>query len=183
MSNPYVVFTGSQGVGKTTTVKAAIPLLQKFYNKPVHHIAEVSRKLAAKGHTINNQSTSMTQKLIEGGYAAEEVAFASEVLIADRSIIDRFSYTLLSKAAEDKELVKWYEDHIVDHCKKYSHIFYIPLSDDVKLELDGVRSGDEDFRKAIDAKQQEIITKYNIKVTKLHGSTEQRLEQIKKALT
>ena len=67
-------------------------------------------------------------------------------------------------------------------CTKYSHIFYIPLSDDVKLELDGIRSSDEAFRKAIDAKQQEIISKYNIKVTKLHGTTEQRLAQIKEAL-
>lgn len=183
MRNPYVVFSGTQSVGKSTTSKATIPLLKELYGKPVHYVTEIGRKLHSQGHTINAQSTSMTQKLIEGGYAAEELAFASEVLLADRSIIDRFSYTLLSKAAEDKELIKWYENHIVDHCKKYSHIFYIPLSDDVKLELDGVRSGDEEFRKAIDAKQQEIITKYSINVTKLHGSTEQRLDQIKKALT
>jgi len=180
--NPYIVFAGTQSVGKTTLVKATIPLLQELYNKPVYHIAEVARKLSAQGHTINSASNGTTQRLIEDGYAAEEAANADKVLIADRSVIDRYSYTLLSKAVEDVSLVQWYEHFIPSTCAKYSHIFFIPLSDDVKLEVDGVRSSDEDFRKAVDTTQQMIINKFNIKVTRLHGSTEQRLVQIKKAL-
>ena len=173
---------GTQSVGKSTTSKAVIPFLEEFYGKPVHYVTEIGRKLYSQGYTINAQSNSMTQRLIEAGYASEEIGNANKILVADRSVIDRLSYTLLSKAAEDKELVTWYENNIVEMCTKYSHIFYIPLSDDVKLELDGIRSSDEAFRKAIDAKQQEIISKYNIKVTKLHGTTEQRLAQIKEAL-
>lgn len=180
--NPYIVFTGTQSVGKTTLVKATIPLLEEMYHKPVHHIAEIARKLSAQGYTINNQSNSVTQRLIEEGYAAEETANSDKVLIADRSIIDRYSYTLLSKAVDDVGLVQWYEHFIPSTCAKYSHIFYIPLSEDVKLELDGVRSSDENFRRAIDVTQQMIIDKFNIKVTRLYGPTEQRLTQIKKAL-
>jgi thymidylate kinase len=183
MNKPiYVVFSGTQSVGKTTLVKATIPLLQEIYNKPVYHIAEIARKLSAQGHTINSASNSTTQRLIEDGYATEEAANVDKVLIADRSVIDRYSYTLLSKAVEDVSLVQWYEHFIPDTCAKYSHIFYIPLSEDVKLELDGVRSSDESFRKAVDTTQQMIIDKFNIKVTRLYGSTDQRLAQIKKVL-
>ena len=178
----YIVFVGTQSVGKSTTSKAAISFLEEFYGSPVHYVTEIGRKLHSQGHTINSQSTSTTQRLIEAGYAEEEKKHADKILLADRSVIDRLSYTLLSKAAEDKDLVAWYEKNIVEMCSRYSHIFYIPLSDDVKLELDGVRSADENFRKDIDSMQQAIINKYNIKVTKLNGSTEQRLEQIKLAL-
>ncbi len=179
---PYIVFTGTQSVGKTTLVKATIPLLEELYKKPVYHIAEVARKLSAQGHTINNASNSDTQRLIEEGYAAEEAANADKVLIADRSIIDRYSYTLLSDAAKDDKLLDWYDKNITEHCRKYSHIFYIPLSNDVKLELDGVRSSDEAFRKSVDNTQQMLIINYLIPVTRLSGSTEQRLEQIRKVL-
>lgn len=180
--NPYLVFSGTQSVGKTTLVKATIPLLEEMYKKPVYHIAEVARKLSAQGYTINAESTGSTQRLIEEGYKIEEAANIDKVLIADRSVIDRYSYTLLSNAAEDTELVQWYEHFIPSTCEKYSHIFFIPLSDDVKLEVDGIRSSDESFRKAVDTTQQMIINKFNIKVTRLYGSTEQRLDQIKKVL-
>lgn len=177
---PYIVFSGTQSVGKTTLVKATIPLLEELYKKPVYHIAEVARKLSAQGHNINSDSNGTTQRLIEEGYVAEETANSDKVLIADRSVIDRYSYTLLSKAVEDTGLVQWYEHFIPSTCSKYSHIFFIPLSDDVKLEVDGVRSSDESFRKAVDTTQQMIINKFNIKVTRLYGSTEQRLDQIRK---
>ena len=181
--NPYIVFTGTQSVGKTTLVKATIPFLEELYSKPVYHISEVARKLSAQGHQINNSSTGVTQRLIEEGYKAEEEANSDKILIADRSIIDRYSYTLLSQASEDVELVQWYKHFTRSICdEKYSHIFYIPLSEDVKLELDGVRSSDETFRKSVDTTQRMIIDQLGIKVTRLYGPTEQRLEQIKKVL-
>ncbi len=181
---PYLVFTGTASVGKTTIVKAAIPLLEKLYNEPIAHIAEVARTLEKRGYKINKEGNMVTQRLIEDEYLRLEGEYANRVKIADRSIIDRYSYTVLSvgnvegNTKEEQELLGWYDANIVEHCKKYSHIFHIPLTDDVKLELDGVRSPDEKYRKEVADLQQDIITSYGLNVHTLRGTVDQRLETI-----
>lgn len=185
---PYIVFTGTASVGKTTIVKAAIPVLERIYGEPIAHIAEVARTLEKRGHKINKEGNMATQRLIEDEYLRLEGEHVGKVKIADRSIIDRYSYTILSvgnvegNTKEEQELLSWYDSNIVEHCKKYSHIFHIPLTDDVKLELDGVRSSDEKYRKEIADLQQDIITSYGLSVFTLRGTVEQRLDTITKVL-
>jgi nicotinamide riboside kinase len=181
---PYFAFTGTASVGKTTIVKAVSPLLEKIYGEPLAHIAEVARSLEKLGFKINKEGNMQTQRMIEDEYLRLEGEYVERVKIADRSIIDRYSYTILSvgnvegDTAEEQELLSWYDSNIVEHCKKYSHIFHIPLTGDVKLELDGVRSSDEKYRKEIADLQQDIITSYGINVHTLTGTTEKRLETI-----
>ena len=181
---PYFVFTGTASVGKTTIVKAALPILEKVYGEPIAHIAEVARSLEKQGFKINKEGSMKTQRMIEDEYLRLEGEYTLKVKIADRSIIDRYSYTILNvgntegDTAEEQALLSWYDANIVEHCKKYSHIFHIPLTDDVKLELDGVRSSDERYRRDIATLQQDIIDSYGIKVHTLTGTTEKRLETI-----
>jgi len=181
---PYFVFTGTASVGKTTIVKAVLPLLEKMYGEPIAHIAEVARSLEKRGFKINKEGNMQTQRMIEDEYLRLEGEYAGRVKIADRSIIDRYSYTILSvgnvegNTKEEQELLSWYDSNVVEHCKKYSHIFHIPLTEDVKLELDGVRSSDENYRRDIASLQQDIIDSYGIKVSTLTGTTEKRLETI-----
>lgn len=185
---PYIVFTGTASVGKTTIVKAVLPILERIYGEPIAHIAEVARSLEKRGYKINRDGNMQTQRLIEDEYLRLEGEYSGKVKIADRSIIDRYSYTILSVGnvegnnAEEQELLSWYDSNVVEHCKKYSHIFHIPLSDDVKLELDGVRSPDEKYRKEIADLQQDIINSYGLDVHTLRGTVEQRLETIIKVL-
>lgn len=181
---PYIVISGTHSTGKSTLVRAAIPMLEDMYKSPVYHISEVARKLKTNfGVSINKEASSETQRLIESTYAREEEAQKDLIRVADRSVIDRFTYTLLSEAVSDSELVGWYGDNIKNICNKYSHIFYVPLTPDLKLELDGTRSSDEEFRKKVDETMHGIIRAYNINVFVLSGSTEQRLQQMKKVLT
>lgn len=180
---PYIVFTGTASVGKTTTVKAILPILERVYDKPIAHIAEVARSLEKRGYKINREGNMQTQRLIEDEYLRLEEENVDKIKIADRSIIDRYSYTILSigdtKEDPDKQkLLSWYDSNIVEHCRKYSHIFHIPLTDDVKLELDGIRSPDETYRTEIADLQQDIISSYGIKVYPLVGPTEKRLSTI-----
>lgn len=184
MKKPYIVFCGTHSTGKTTIVKAAIPLLQELYGDPVYHISEISRKLNAKlGVSINSDSTSGTQKLIESEYAREEAEHSDSCLIADRSVVDRFAYTLLSKAVLDDELVTWYRENVKEIASKYTHLFFVPLTPDLGLELDGVRSPDEDFRKRVNDLEADLIKTFKLNAHIITGSTEQRLVQIRKALT
>ncbi len=183
---PYIVFTGTASVGKTTTVKAAIPHLEQMFGEPIAHLAEVARSLESRGFKINKEGNMQTQRMIEDEYLRLEAENSQKPKIADRSIIDRYSYTILNLGKgdpyEESELLKWYDRNIVEHCKKYTHIFHIPLTDDVKLELDGVRSPDEDYRRDIAKLQEDIISSYGIKVYTLTGPTHQRLRYITKAL-
>jgi len=186
---PYIAFVGTASVGKTTLIKPTIPLLEKMYGVPVVHIAEVARSLERRGFKINKEANASTQQLIEDEYIRLERENAGKVLIADRTIIDRFSYALLNSGdinaeeqAKKLNLLKWYNDNIVEQCKKYSHIFHIPLTEDVKLELDGIRSPDEEYRRKIDDIQTRIIRQYNLKVYQIEGSVEDRLDIIKTVL-
>jgi hypothetical protein len=181
----YIVFTGTASVGKTTLIKPLIPVIEKLYGEPVVHIAEVARSLERRGFKINKEATSSTQQMIEEEYLRIEQENANSVKIADRSIIDRFSYSLLNggdNGMDKLNLLTWYNNNITEHCKKYSHIFHIPLTDEVKLELDGIRSPDEEYRRRIDEIQSKIIKQYNIKVHTLSGTVDERLETIKKVL-
>jgi len=184
MDKPYIVFTGTQSVGKTTLIKPLVPYLEKMYGEPIVHIAEVARSLERRGFKINKEATSATQQMIEEEYLRLELESSGAIKVADRSIIDRFSYTLLnSDSSLDKlALLNWYDSNVVEHCKKYSHIFHIPLTDEVKLELDGIRSPDEEYRRRIDEVQTKIINQYKIKVHTLSGTVEERLDAIKKVL-
>lgn len=180
----YVVLTGTQSVGKTTLIKPLVPIIEKMYGEPVVHIAEVARSLERRGFKINKEATTATQQMIEEEYLRLEQENSNAVKVADRSIIDRFSYTLLnSDNGPDKlALLKWYNDSIEEHCKKYSRIYYIPLEPSLKLELDGVRSPDEEYRRRIDEIQLKIINQYKINVITLRGSTEERIQRIRETL-
>lgn len=183
---PYLVFTGTASVGKTTLIKPLISLLEEKHKEPVKYITEVARSLQLRGHVINKEATSRTQRLIEDEYLRLEEEYMESVRISDRSIIDRYSYAMLNGGPaideQKRELLDWYDKNILNQCAKYSHIFHIPLTDDLKLELDGVRSPDEAYRREVDRLQHHIINKYNIKVHTLSGSVEERLDLIKNAV-
>jgi len=163
---PYIVFTGSHSTGKSSLVKELIkvlPYIDRFENLSIYHIVEVSRKLNRDLNIpINKEGTSNSQRLIEEVYKKEEESHSSEIKVADRSIIDRFAYTITSKAADDKELVQWYKDNIKKICSRYDYIFYIPIL--IPLSLDGVRSADEAYRKEIDHIIVETIKEFNIPI-------------------
>ena len=59
--------------------------------------------------------------------------------------------------------------------------FYIPI--EFKLEDDGVRFTDIDLQKKVDKELKKSIKKYNLKVTKLTGSVEDRIKQIQNSKT
>jgi len=184
---PYVVLVGTASVGKTTVALDLVPMMKEIYGEPVHYIKEVVRTVQLTyGVKINKEATSTTQRLIEEEYKRQEDIYHTRVKLADRSIIDRFSYTILNggrKVDEEKsKLLKWYDENVARVCKNYSSIFYIPLADDLPLTLDGVRSKDEDYRREIDEFQKGIIKSYAIDVHVVKGKHEERLKTIRKAL-
>jgi len=175
---PYIVFSGTASVGKTTLIKPTIPLLETMYGESVVHIAEVARSLERRGFKINKEATSQTQRLIEDEYLRLEHENKDRVKVADRSIIDRFSYAMLNGGntidSHKRDLLDWYDANIEKCCSKYSHIFYIPLTGD--------GSPDEMYRREIDSIQRNIIDMYKINVHTVTGTVAQRLATITNVL-
>lgn len=163
---PYIVFSGSAGTGKTTLVKPTVDLLSE--KGEVKYLSEVARSLAARGFKINKEATCETQRMIEDEYLRLETEYKDFAKVADRSIIDRYAYAMLNGgntiSEEKREILDWYDSNIEKHCKKYSHIFYIPITAAVPYKLDGVRSEDINYREEIAKLQESIISAYKIKV-------------------
>jgi nicotinamide riboside kinase len=187
MNRPYIVFSGAQSTGKTTLIKPLISMLETKHKEPVKYLTEVARSLAARGYTINKEATNQTQRMIEDEYFRLEKENWDFIKVADRSIIDRYAYAMMnggSSITEEKsKLLDWYDSNIEAHCKKYSHIFFIPICSEVPLKLDGVRSPDPHYREEIDKLQRHIIDVYNIKVFTINETTpETRFKFVKKVL-
>lgn len=182
----YIAFSGTASVGKTTLIKPLISLLEEQHKEPVKYITEVARSLQSRGFKINKEATSSTQRMIEEEYRRLESENSSFIKVSDRSIIDRLSYTMTNEGSgideTKKELLDWYDANIINYCQRYSYLFHIPLTDDLHLELDGVRSTDEAYRCEIDQLQKDIINKYKLKVHTLSGTTEERMSTVKKVL-
>lgn len=182
----YIAFSGTAGVGKTTLVKPTIDLLSE--DGEVKYISEVARSMVARGYKINKEATCQTQRLIEDEYLRLEHEYKDFIKVADRSIIDRYSYAMLNGgntiSEEKREILDWYDSHIESHCKKYSHIFYIPIMREVPYKLDGVRSEDIQYREDIAKLQESIIDSYNIKVYNISSTTpEERFAEVARGLT
>lgn len=168
MIKPYVVFSGTAGAGKTTMIKPTIDLLERVSHEPVRYLSEVARSLKAKGYQINREATCATQQMIEDEYIRLERESKDFIKVADRSIIDRYAYAMLNGGStiseEKRKILDWYDANIETHCKKYSHIFYIPITTAVPYKLDGIRSEDIGYREEIAKLQESIIDSYKIKV-------------------
>lgn len=168
-------------------IKPLITMLETKYKEPIKYLTEVARSLAARGYTINKEASNQTQRMIEDEYLRLEKENWDFIKVADRSIIDRYAYAMLNGGStisdEKRDLLDWYDSNIEAHCKKYSHIFFIPMCDAVPLKLDGIRSADQQYREEVDKLQRHIIDVYNIKVFTITETTpEKRFEFIKKVM-
>ena len=91
--------------------------------------------------------------------------------------------TYFDISEEKRKILDWYDANIEAHCRKYSHIFYIPIMDEVPYKLDGVRSEDLKYREDIAKLQESIIEMYNIRVHTITETTpEDRFAAVRRVL-
>ena len=168
---------GTMSVGKTTLVNA-LKELPEFKN--YHFRTERSKHLMNLGIPLNTDSTLKGQLIFASERAAE---LMQENIITDRTIIDVMAFCSLSKSmskAEKEHLngVLW---HLI---REYDIIFHITdLS--IPIEDNGVRETDKDYRLDVHNKINSILRMFGGmagKVTKISGTTEERIEQVKNAV-
>ena len=170
-------FCGTMSVGKTTLVNA-LKELPEF--KDYKFSTERSKYLSSLGIPLNTDSTFKGQIIFGAERAAE---LMQENMITDRTVIDVMAFCKLSKSMKDYEKqdlneALWYL--IGD----YDIIFYVS-PEGVKIEDNGIREIDPEYRDAID---KEILSLLQIwgaatKVIKLSGTTKERIKQVKQTIS
>tara|TARA_R110000796_G_scaffold11173_1_gene37250 strand:+ start:1183 stop:1713 length:531 start_codon:yes stop_codon:yes gene_type:complete len=171
-------FCGTMSVGKTTLVNALADL-PEF--KDYKFRTERSKYLMEMGIPLNTDSTVKGQAVFLAERASE---LMQDNIITDRTIIDVMAFAKCSKSMYYFEADDFcsFASHILE---EYDYIFYVS-PEGVKIENNGVRETDEEYRKLIDQNIQLLITKYRHKIKNLveiEGSTEERIKIVKQAVS
>jgi nicotinamide riboside kinase len=169
---------GSISVGKSSLVKE-LAKLEQFKGYKIE--TERSQEIRDKGVKLNTDSTLLGQTVF-ASYRCLELLHPD--MITDRSIIDVMAFTNLSKSMStvEKESFCDYASNIIP---LYDHIFYVS-PEGVELEDNGIRIFDAEYRDQIDIEIKRLLSIYGSKINKFHtisGSVEERIEQVKQALS
>lgn len=173
-----IVFTGAQGVGKTTL----LDILEKYFTFTVNFnfIYNFTRNIAKKGYQINEAGTDDTQKAVMELH--QEIAKSAEDVIMDRCALDGFVYTTyLKNKGQISEYTFNYCKQIFESCMdKYDVIFY--LKPEFPVTGDEYRSDKQDYQAEIANIFENVIQCYGINVIKLTGTVGDRIQKIKQTL-
>ena len=171
-------FVGSISVGKTTLVNE-LAKLEQF--KEYYIATERSKYLRDLGIPLNTDSTLLGQTIFLSERCSE---LLRDKVLTDRSIIDVMAFTSLSKSMLRTEILSFC-DYATNFISLYDHVFYVS-PEGVKLEDNGVRAVDAEYRDQIDIEIKRLLSIYGSKINKFHtisGSVEERIEQVKQALS
>ena len=171
-------FCGTMSVGKTTLVNA-LKELPEF--KDYQFRTERSKYLMELGIPLNTDSTIKGQIVFLAERASELMC---ENIITDRTIIDVMAFTKAAKSIDYHEADD-FQTLASRLLSEYDYIFYVS-PEGVDMEDNGVRETDIEYRELIDFIIQNIIKRYKYKFknyTIISGSTEERIAQVKSALS
>lgn len=176
-----VSFTGAQSTGKST-------LLQKMLCsddfRKCSFVKEVTRKVAANGHNINDKGDDTTQLFILSEHLNNHMLGGCTVL--DRCIIDGMIYTeWLHAEGKVSEWVVRYARDLHDHLISKLDVVLYPDPADVKLVADGQRSNCHKFRNDIISLYDKYFEEHpqvKDRTVILRGGVDERLKQIHEQL-
>lgn len=178
-------FTGAQGTGKTTILKA---LQEDPDFSGFEFVTEVVRNyIKGLGIKINADGTVETQKLLFKAYS--ELLNKENSFISDRCVIDVCAYTLSgwARTRTKKEAIEFNEVllHQTLFVEKYKEsigtVFYFPI--EFPIEDDSVRSIDVKYQREIDSNILQVLKEAGIPYVTVHGTIEERIKIIKETLS
>jgi len=171
-------FCGTMSVGKTTLVNA-LAELPEFKN--YKSTTERSKYLMELGIPLNTDSTVKGQAVFLAERASE---LMHDNIVTDRTIIDVMAFAKSSKSMNYIEADDFCS-FASNMLNEYDYIFYVS-PEGVKIENNGVRETNKDYRKQIDEAIQLLIIKYRHKIRNLidiKGSTKDRIKLVKQAIS
>ena len=173
-----IVFTGAQGVGKTTL----LDIMEKCFTLPIkfNYVRNFTRGLAKAGYIINEMGTDDTQLAIMNLH--KHYMDSDEDIVMDRCALDGLVYTtyLYRKSQISEEVYRQCEE-LFNYCINKCNLIYY-LVPEFPITGDEYRSDKQDYQKEIADIFEELIQKYNLKVIKLTGTVGDRLLKIQQTL-
>jgi GTPase SAR1 family protein len=167
---------GTVSVGKTTLVNA-LKELEQFKNYQT--ATERSKYLMELGIPLNTDSTLPGQFVFMAERASE---LLQENIITDRTVYDVCAFTFSAKSIDFSQK-RTFVEAAVPLVKMYDIIFYVS-PEGVNIEDNGIRTTDPDYRTKIDMVIQAMLNEYPPnRLVKISGTTEERIQQIKEALS
>jgi nicotinamide riboside kinase len=167
---------GTMSVGKTTLVKALLEL-DEF--KDYTGCVERSKYLSDLGIPLNTDSSVKGQLVFIAERASE---LFNDNLLTDRTVYDVCAFTKEARSIKSNEKEILFDAAML-LAKQYDIIFYVS-PEGVEIEDNGIRTTDPDYRMKIDMVIQAMLNEYPPnRLVKISGTTEQRIEQIKEALS
>ena len=173
--------SGSHSQGKTTLVNA---LQQREEFKDFVFKSGLTRDLHKLGIPINELGTDVTQLYVMCKHY--EYSKSAGDVVLDRCALDGLAYTNVVLEDHDDSDFKHALGIIARKCfKAYDIIFYV--RPELELEDDGTRTVDKKFFDRVVKSFEywlDVIKTYRdpVRVVELHGSVEQRVEQVIEAL-
>lgn len=168
-----IALSGAQGTGKTTLFKELFDLVPgyKFVESPSRAVGAITG--------INEDGSEYGQELILNETIRR--AFITNS-IQDRWVLDTLCYTTQLYTAGKVSLgfLAYNMQVVKDIIPLYDHIFYIAPEFD--LVDDGTRSQSISYRTQIVSNFEGYIEEYNIPITRLTGTVEERTAQFLKTI-
>jgi hypothetical protein len=166
-------FCGTMSVGKSTLVNelSKLPQFEGY-----HFATERSKYLRDLGIPLNTDSTLKGQTIFLAERCTE---LLYDKVITDRTVIDVMAFTLNATSIfhNDKHRFENYAKLLIS---EYDYIFYVS-PEGVKIEDNGVRTTDADYRQAIDKTINYVINTYKpliSKFTSISGTTDERIKKV-----
>ena len=161
-----IAIAGAHGVGKTTFAKG----LAKELN--LNYIYDVVREEAVKKGFVINENTPPEVQLWLVCRQWELETITHESWVADKSLFDYLVYgEIILKDNDFRKIIR----EMVKRNARYDSVFYLPI--EFPMELDGVRSEDENFRKEVDRRYKKTLEELGVKYIILSGSPQERIKQ------
>jgi nicotinamide riboside kinase len=167
-------FCGTMSVGKTTLVNelAKLPEFKGYISR-----IERSKHLMDLGIPLNMDSTLKGQFVFAAERASELLC---DKILTDRTVVDVMAFCELSTSMTANE--SFYLNSALSHLiGDYDYLFFVsPVG--VKMEDNGVRETNIQYREEINKKILDILDLRGIEYTTIQGTTEERIELVKQTI-
>ena len=181
-----IVFSGAQGVGKTTLIDSLYKISELApYRNYVWTYFPSASSMIGKTCPINELGTDDSQRQIsylqfQQLSQCKNISNKSTTFfIFDRGLLDSFTYSvwLKNNGKISKETFNYCKDLFENNIKKYDIIFFLePEFEIIERKL---RSTNKEFQAEINDIFKENIAKWKLNnVVKLSGSVSERMKQI-----
>lgn len=173
-----ISISGTHSTGKSTLIEA---LRKETFFLGWVFLPGPTRTLREKGFPINNEAKSYNQtQLMCATIDVENLELKGNIL-QDRSLLDTLIYSIYlgEKGKVSPIILKSILSMFIELKDEYT-VFIIPSSKDVELVQDGVRNDDIEFRDEIERLFFECLEAEKLPYLVVHGTTEERIKQIKK---